>query len=339
MSTLLSIRTIETHAEGMPMRVVVAGVREALGKSMSERRAWLQENLNDIRDLLMNEPRGHAAMVGAILMPPARSDADFGVVYMSAGGFWAMCGHGTIGVATAIVDHGMVKVKEPYTEVRLDTPAGLIVTNVRVQDKKAVSVTFTNVPSYVLAHDQPIEISSYGKVPVSVVYGGNLYAVVEAKHLGVKLDPANIEELQDLGMEVVRAAQNRLSYARPTGTDIGPLRSMIFTEEATSDRPAKNLMVKEPRYFDRSPCGTGTSARMALAHHLGRLKLNEPFVHESIIGTRFVGELMSVTDVGGVPAVVPQITGRAWVTGTSEFTLDPTDVFPRGFKFTDPKTC
>lgn len=339
MLTPLSIRTVETHAEGMPMRVVVAGTPEVQGESMIQRKAWLEENLDHVRELLMNEPRGHAAMVGSILMPPTRPDADFGVVYMSAGGFWAMCGHGTIGVATAIVDRGMVKVTEPYTEVRLDTPAGLIVTKVRVQDKKAVSVTFTNVPSYVLAYDNNVEMPGFGSVPVSVVYGGNLYAVVEASQFGVNLEPTNIEDLTNLGMAVIKASQEQLTIKYPSGTNIGPLRSMIFTEEATTDKPARNLMVKEPRYFDRSPCGTGTSARMALAYHGGKLALNEPFVHESIIGTRFVGHLTGTTEVSGVSAVVPQITGRAWITGTSEFTLDPSDVFPRGFKFVDTKSC
>jgi proline racemase len=339
MSTTLSIRTVETHAEGMPMRVVVAGTPEVQGETMIQRKAWLEKNLDHVRELLMNEPRGHAAMVGSILMPPARPDADFGVVYMSAGGFWAMCGHGTIGVATAIADRGMVKVTEPYTEVRLDTPAGLIVTKVGVQNKRAVSVTFTNVPSYVLTHDSGVNIPGFGPVPVSVVYGGNLYAVVDASQFGVKLEPTNIEELTNLGMTIIKASQEQLTINYPPGTNIGPLRSMIFTEEAIADRPAKNLMVKEPRYFDRSPCGTGTSARMALAYHTGTLSLDEPFIHESIIGTRFVGQLTGVTEIGGVSAVIPQITGRAWITGTSEFTLDPSDVFPQGFKFVETKSC
>ncbi|MFM0180748.1 proline racemase family protein [Paraburkholderia aspalathi] len=339
MSTPLSVHTVETHAEGMPMRVVVAGTPEVRGESMIERKAWLEENLNDIRELLMNEPRGHAAMVGSILMPPTRADADFGVVYMSAGGFWAMCGHGTVGVATAIVNRGMVKITEPYTEVRLDTPAGLIATKVRVQDKRAISVTFTNVPSYVLAHDSIVNTPGFGSIPVSVVYGGNLYAIVNASHFGVKLEPNKIEDLTNLGMAVIKASKEQLSVRYPAGANIGPLRSMIFMEEATADKPAKNLMVKEPRYFDRSPCGTGTSARMALAYHTGELALNEPFVHESIIGTQFVGQLTGVTEVGGITAVIPQITGRAWITGTSEFTLDPSDVFPTGFKFVDPSSC
>jgi proline racemase len=301
---------------------------------MVARRAWLEANLDDVRDLLMNEPRGHAAMVGAILTPPERTDSHYGVVYMSSGGFWAMCGHGTIGVATAIVERGLVQVSEPYTEVRLDTPAGLIVTKVLVEGKKAVSVTFSNVPSYVLVPETRLMVSGAGPVNVSVVYGGNLYAVLDVAQFGQTLEISNLETLTNLGLAVVTATREQVPFNPPAGADIGPLRSVIFTTPATGDRPARNLMVKEPRYFDRSPCGTGTSARMALAHHFGELALDELFVHESIIGTRFEGKLTGTTEVGGIPAVLPQITGRAWITGTSEFTLDPSDVFPTGFKFT-----
>jgi proline racemase len=331
MPTRLPLRTIETHAEGMPMRIVIEGTPLIPGASMIERRAWLEANLDDVRQLLMNEPRGHAAMVGSILMPPARADADYGVVYMSAGGFWSMCGHGTIGVATAIVERAMVQVSAPYTEVRLDTPAGLIVAKVRVEGKKAVSVTFTNVPSFVLARDALIEVPDVGSVKVDVAYGGNLYAIVDVGQFGRQLDIAELEDLTDLGLAIVSATQLQVPFNNPSDLKLGRLRSMIFTEPAKADRPARNLMVKEPRYFDRSPCGTGTSARMALAHALGELALDTPFVHESIIGTRFVGKLKGMTDVGGIPAVIPQITGSAWITGTSEFTLDPSDVFPKGF--------
>jgi proline racemase len=329
----MPIRTVETHAEGMPMRVVVGGTPEPQGETMAERRAWLAANLDGVRGMLMNEPRGHAAMVGSIIMQPARNDADFGVVFMSGGGFWAMCGHGTIGVVTAIVETGLVAVTEPYTEVRLDTAAGLVVAKVHVKDGKALSVTFTNVPSYVLVPRARVEVRGVGPVDVSIVYGGNLYVVADAAQFGTALEIANLEDLTNFGLALVANAREQVQINHPPGTDIGPLRSAIFTEPAGAGRRARNLMVKEPRYFDRSPCGTGTSARMAMAHHFGELALDEPFPHESIIGTVFEGRLIGQTDVGGVPAVIPQITGRAWITGKSEFLLDPSDVFPMGFKF------
>lgn len=331
MNARLSFHTVDTHAEGMPMRVVVSGIPKIPGDTMVERKAWAEANLDHVRGLLMNEPRGHAAMVGAILMAPARKDADYGVIYMSGGGFWPMCGHGTIGVATMIVERAMVAVKEPYTEVRLDTPAGLIVTKVRVQDGKTVNVSFTNVPSYVIAQKQRVQVPGVGLVSVDVAYGGNLYVVAEIAQYGRTLNLEDLEELTNLGLATVKATREQVQLQHPWTSAIGPIRSALFIEDAMNGRPAKNLMVKERRYFDRSPCGTGTSARMALAHANGKLALDEPLVCESVLGGQFEGRLVGQTEVGGAPAVIPQITGRAWITGTAEFVLDPTDVFPQGF--------
>ena len=333
MTARTPLQTVDTHAEGMPMRILVSGAPPIPGDTMVARRAWAEANLQDLRGLLMNEPRGHAAMVGAILMPPARKDADFGVVYMSGGGFWPMCGHGTIGVASMIVERKLVEVKEPYTEVRLDTPAGLITTKVRVQDGKALQVTFTNVPSFVIAHEARVEVPGVGPILVDIAYGGNLYVLADMKQYRRQLKLEDLEELTNLGLATIAATRDQVPLKHPWTPAIGPLRSALFTEEAEGNRPAKNLMVKERRYFDRSPCGTGTSARMAVAHSLGRLAIGEALPCESLLGTVFEGRLSGVTEVNGSPAVIPQITGRAWITGTSEFVLDPTDVFPKGFEF------
>jgi proline racemase len=272
-------------------------------------------------------------MFGAILMPAARSDADHGVLFMSASGFVPMCGHGTIGVATVLIEKGMVKLIEPLTEIRLDTPAGLVVARVRVDRGRVLDVTFTNVPSFVLAKEVPVEIPTLGSVFVDVAYGGNFYAILDITQLKRELVLSDVEGLMDLGLAVVDAVRNQVPIRFPGDPANTRLRAAILVKPAAGDRPARNLMVKEPRYFDRSPCGTGTSARMAVAHLSGKLGLNEPFVHESILGTRFEGRLIGTTTVGDKPAVVPQITGRAWITGTSEFTLDREDPFPTGFKF------
>ena len=333
MSARLTLKTVDTHAEGMPMRVLVEGAPTIPGDTMVERRAWAEANLDDMRGMLMNEPRGHAAMVGAILMPPARSDADFGVVYMSGGGFWPMCGHGTIGVATMLVERGLVRAKEPYTEIRLDTPAGLIVTKVCVQNGKALSVSFTNVPSFVIAREERVEVPGVGPILVDIAYGGNLYVLADMRQFGRKLELDDLEELTTLGLTTIAATREQVPLKKPWTPAIGPLRSILFIEEAADGSPAKNLMVKERRYFDRSPCGTGTSARMALAHSKGRLSLDEPLLCEALLGGQFEGRITALTEVGGVTAVIPQITGRAWITGTAEFVLDSTDVFPKGFVF------
>ena len=327
----LLLRTVDTHAEGMPLRTIVDGLPIIPGNSMVARLAWAKENLDEVRELAVNEPRGHGPMMYAILMPPARPDADFGVVYMSGGGFWAMCGHGTIGLATVIVERGLVEVKEPFTQVRLDTAAGLIVTKVRVAGSKAVDVTFTNVPTYLLARNARVQVPHFGDIFVDVAYGGNVYTMIDVAQLGMRIESGNLEKFMDLGLDLVAATREQVTFQPPKGADLGPLRSSLFMEAAIGEKPARNLMVKEPRYFDRSPCGTGTSVRMALAHHKGELGLDESFVCESIVGSRFEGRLTGVTTVDGIPAVIPQITGRAWIVGTAEITLDPGDIFPRGF--------
>lgn len=333
MSASQLIRTVESHTEGMPTRIVVEGAAVVPGDSMHARLQWAEEHMNDMREFLMNEPRGHAAMFGAIVMPAIRQDADHGILFMSASGFLPMCGHGTIGVATVLVEKGLVKVSEPITEVRLDTPAGLVVAQVRVNAGRVIDVTFANVPSFVTESNARVEIPGVGSVLVDVAYGGNFYAILDITQIKRDLVLSDIEGLMDLGLAVIDAVRKQVPIKYPTDPTNVRLRAAILAKPASKDAPAKNLMVKEPRYFDRSPCGTGTSARMAVAYHAGKLALNESFIHESILGTRFEGRLVEVTKVGQVSAVVPQIKGRAWITGAAEFTLDPSDPFPAGFKF------
>ena len=326
------LKTVDTHAEGMPLRVVVEGLPPIPGHSMAEKLEWAKENLEWVRELLTSEPRGHGPMMYAILTPPTCTEADYGVFYMSGGGFWSMCGHGTIGVATMLVERGLVRSSEPETAVTLDTAIGLIATKVRVEGRKTVSVAFKNVPSYVLVQDARVHMPPYGDIAVSVAYGGNVYAMIEVEQLGLRLELQNLNTLTDLGLALVKATRDQVPFDDPTGIDPGQMRSSLFMQAADGNRPARNLMVKEPRYFDRSPCGTGTSVRMALAYSRGELGLNEPMVCESIIGSRFEGRILATTTVHGIPAINPQITGRAWLVGSAEFTVDPTDIFPRGFR-------
>jgi proline racemase len=327
------IQTVESHTGGMPTRIVIGGAPTVPGKSMVERFAWADDHLHDLREFLMNEPRGHAAMFGALLMPPTRDDADFGVLYMSASGFLPMCGHGTIGLATVIVERCMVPVTEPLTEVRLDTPAGLVVASVEVNAGRATDVTFKNVPSFVIARNESVVIPDLGSVSVDVAFGGNFYVILDVTQLGKLLQPADLRCLTDLGLAVIEATRNSVAIKHPTDPAMTQLRAAILSTPSSASQPARNLMVKEPGYFDRSPCGTGTCARMALAHHAGQLELGQTFVHESILGTRFEGRLLEKTMVGDTPAVIPEIKGRAWITGAAQFTLEGTDPFPRGFRF------
>lgn len=329
------VRVVDSHTEGMPTRVVTGGVGVLPGADMLERRAAFEADHDHLRTLLMYEPRGHAAMSGAILQPPTHPDADVAVLFIEVSGCLAMCGHGTIGVATVLVEEGMVEVTEPITRVRLEVPAGLVTADVEVRDGRAAAVTITNVASYVHATDVPLEVPGLGTLVVDVAFGGNFYALVSAEQLGIPLEPAREQDLIRAGIAVIAAADARIDPVHPEDDRIRGIEHLIVTGpgDAGTDGPVdgRSATVIHPGWIDRSPCGTGTSARMALLHHRGELALDTPYVHASFIDSRFEGRLVSTTTVGDHAAVIPTVRGRAWVTGRTEFVLDPTDPFPGGF--------
>jgi proline racemase len=320
----LIVAAVDSHTEGMPTRVVTAGVGPLPGATMLERKLRFEAERDDLRLLLMREPRGHAAMSGAILQPPTRPDADWGVLFIEVSGCLPMCGHGTIGVATVLVETGMVEVTEPETVVALDTPAGLVRVRVAVQDGRATAVTLRNVPSFLLARDREID-----GVPYDMAYGGNFYALVDASAAGVVVDPGRSDELIARGMGIMAAINRADAPVHPEDARIAGCRHVVFYEDGPDG--TRNATAIHPGWLDRSPCGTGTSARMAALHARGQLATGEAFVNESLIGTRFTGRVAEETTVGGLPAIVPEITGRAWVTGMGQYLLDASDPFPAGF--------
>jgi proline racemase len=289
---------------------------------MLDRKLHFEAHMDDLRLLLMREPRGHSAMSGAILQPPTRDDADWGVLFIEVSGCLPMCGHGTIGVATVLVETGMVEVREPETVVRLDTPAGLVEARVAVADGRARGVTLRNVPAFLYERDRRV-----GDLSCDIAFGGNFYAIVPAP---IEVAPANGAALVERGLEIMRAVNER-PPVHPQDERIAGCRHVIFHAAGSDGAHARNATAIHPGWLDRSPCGTGTSARMAALHAAGELALGEPFVNESVIGTRFTGRLMEETRVGDLPAVVPEITGRAWVTGMGQYLLDADDPFPAGF--------
>ncbi|WP_329580209.1 proline racemase family protein [Streptomyces sp. NBC_01361] len=326
-----TFHAVDSHTEGMPTRVIVGGVGTIPGATMAERRLHFMEHSDDIRTLLMYEPRGHSAMSGAILQPPTRPDADYGVLFIEVSGLLPMCGHGTIGVATVLVETGMVPVVEPVTTIRLDTPAGLVVASVAVEDGAAAAVTIENVPSFAHALDQKVEVPGFGEVGYDLAFGGNFYAIVELADLGLPFDRSRAKDLLAAGLSVMDAVNERARPVHPERDDINGCHHVYLKAPGSTAELSRHAMAIHPGWFDRSPCGTGTSARMAQLHARGELGLGDEFVNESFIGTRFTGRLLGETTVGTRPAVLPSITGRAWVTGTSQFHLDPTDPFPAGF--------
>jgi proline racemase len=315
----------------MPTRVVTGGVEPIPGATMLDRKLHFEAHADDLRLLLMREPRGHGAMSGAILQPPARDDADAGVVFIEVSGCLPMCGHGTIGVATVLVEEGMVAVAEPETVVRLDVPAGLVEARVAVRDGRARGVTLRNVPSFASALDAAVDVPGLGTVAYDMAYGGNFYAIVDATSVGLEVEPARAGELIARGADVMAAINAAAPPVHPEDERIAGCRHVIFTAPGGDGADARGATSIHPGWLDRSPCGTGTSARLAQLHARGALSVGEPFVHESVIGSRFTGRIVAETEVAGRPAIVPEITGRAWITGRAEYVLDPEDPFPVGF--------
>jgi len=330
------IHTVESHTEGMPTRVVVGGVGVIPGETMFDRRRHFMAHQDGLRRFLMTEPRGHSAMSGAILQPPTRPDADVGVLYIEVSGCLPMCGHGTMGVVTVLVETGMVEVTEPVTTIRLDTPAGLVIAEVQVSGGAARAVTLTNVPSFLLERDVTVEVKGFGEVRYDMAFGGNFYAILPLADLGIPFERARKQEILDAGLAVMASINDQRRPVHPDNPEIAVCHHVQFVAPGSTAEHSRHAMAIHPGWFDRSPCGTGTSARVAQLVAQGELAMDTDFVNESFIGTRFIGRAIERTTVGQGPtpldAIIPTITGRAWVTGTAQYHLDPTDPFPEGFE-------
>ena len=333
MRSKLLFSAVDSHTEGMPTRVITGGVAPIPGETMNDKRQYFQQNLDHLRTLLMTEPRGHGAMSGSIVMPSTREDCDFGVLYIEVSGLLPMCGHGTIGTATVLVETGMVEVVEPVTTIRLDTPAGPVTARVSVRDGHAESVTIQNVPSYTERLDAIIDVPGYGSIPYSIAFGGNFYAMVDLDAIGFDFDRRYKNEIMLAGLAIMDAINDAAPPVHPTIAGLDHVHHVEFIAPGSDATHSRHAMAIYPGWFDRSPCGTGTSARMAELWARGELPLQADFINESFIGSRFTGRLIEETVVGDVKAVIPTITGRAWVTGIGQYMLDPTDPYPAGFQF------
>lgn len=316
----------------MPTRVVTSGVGEIPGSTMFERRQYFMKHMDGIRQWLMYEPRGHSAMSGAILQSPTREDADWGVLYIEVSGCLPMCGHGTIGVATVLVERGLVEVVEPVTTIRLDTPAGLVVVDVEVSEGKAQSVTLTNVPSFSLALDQRVDVPGFGKITYDMAFGGNFYAIIPIERINLDFNRGNGQKILEAGLAISNAINEQNRPVHPENPAIAVCHHIDFISPGSEGQfHWRNAMAIHPGWFDRSPCGTGTSARLAQMVARGEFAEGDVLENESWIGSRFQGRVVGRTLVGDIPAIIPTITGRAWVMGESTWTLDPSDPFPSGF--------
>lgn len=323
--------TIDAHAAGEPLRLITSGVPELPGATILERRQYMAEHLDDIRRTLLFEPRGHADIYGAVLTPPVSDEADFGVIFLTNEGYSSMCGHGVIALTTILLERGMVERKDALTEIVYDSPAGLIRATASVDGGRVQSVAFRNVPGFRLAQNMQIA-TSRGTVPVDVAFGGAFYALVDAKELGLDVVPENVDELRRTGMEIKLAVDRQMEIVHPEEPKLHGMYGTIISEgPRTSGGNGRNVTVYAEGAIDRSPCGTGTSAKLACIYADGKLALSESYVHESIISTTFTGRVLAETTVGGLPAVVTEITGRGYLTGLHQFIVVPDDPTRQGF--------
>lgn len=334
------ISTIDSHTAGECTRLVMSGLPPIPGQTMAERLAYAEEHLPWVPGFLLLEPRGHKDMFGAILVPPCSPDADVGVLFMDNQGYEPMCGHAVIGVATTVLETGMFEMTEPETLVTLDTPSGPVQVYAQVEDGRVASVSFENVPAFVYRSDVALHVPEVGEVTVDVAFGGLFFVFVNARQLGIELVPASAARLADLGMRILAVANEQVTVRHPELPHIDRIIDLRFYVEPGSEgADSRNVVILGDHMVDRSPCGTGTSAETALRYARGQLEVGESFVTESIIGTRFKGQVVAETQIGSgsevFPAVIPRITGSAYVTGFHRFVLDAEDPFPQGFRLTD----
>ncbi len=319
-------QTIETHTGGNPTRTIVSGVPPVPGRTMLEKMRELQAHHDDIRQVLMYEPRGHGVMSGAVLLPPADPAADVGVVYIEVGGYLPMCGHDTIGVVTALLETGLLPATEPETELALDTPAGLVRVAAAVRAGVVEAVRFTNVPAFVLHRGVAVAVPGVGPVSLDIAWGGNFYGLVEAAAAGVSLTPGGAAQAIRVAQAIRAAVSPMRAVRHPALPGVEGLTHIEFFGPASSSAAdVRNMVVVPAGGVDRSPCGTGTAAKAAVMHAAGQLPLGASFRHESVTGAVFTATALESTQVGGLDALVVAVEGSAQLYGESTFVQEADD--------------
>jgi proline racemase len=342
------ITAVDAHACGEPGRVIVGGILDIPGATMFEKKLHLERHRDDLRKRMLREPRGYPALCCNLVLPPTRPEADAGFVIMEQSEYPPMSGSNTICVATVLIETGMVPTREPITNLVFDTPAGLVGVEAAVSNGKVTSVTFESVPAFAVHLDARIEIGGLGSVVVDVAYGGMFYVIADAIPLGLHLTSDEGKDIVRIGEMIKAAAREQLPVVHPENPDIsGVTIAQLFAPPTKPGAHAKNCVVVStgtlgwnrpgswPGVLDRSPCGTGTCAKMATLHAKGKLPLFQNFVHEGVLGTTFIGQLIRETRVGPYSAVIPTLSGTAWITGLAHYVVDPDDPFPNGYTVGD----
>ncbi len=328
----INISTFDAHTGGEPLRILIGGYPALQGGTLLERRRFLRENYDNLRTALMWEPRGHREMYGCIVTDPVAPDADFGVLFLHNEGYSTMCGHAIIALAKVAVEAGKIAVSEPETRICFETPAGLVTAYVTIKNGGAETIRFENVPSFVQALDQKIEVPGLGTIRYDLAFGGAFYAFVDAGQLGLHCQKDETFQLIEKGMKIKRAIVRQLPMRHPFHDELNFLYGTIFTCPPTSkDVFSRNVCIFADGQVDRSPTGTGVSARLAIHYTRGEINVNEPLVFESIVDSRFTGRVLQTLLYGEYRAIIPQVEGTAHIIGRHEFFIDPDD--PLGFGF------
>ena len=328
------LASVEAHTAGEPLRVITTGLPEIPGKTILEKRRFAQQHLDHLRTGLMWEPRGHADMYGAIVTPPTTPDGDLGVLFLHNEGFSTMCGHGIIALTKVVLDCGWIEKSGSEPLLRIDTPAGRVTATARLGDDGVESVSFVNVPSFVTLGNRRVEVPGMGEITFDLAFGGAFYAFCDAEALGLGLEAADHGRLVDAGKKIKKAVAADIEIEHPQERDLGFLYGTIFVgPPASSSHHSRNVCVFAEGEVDRSPTGTGVSARAAIHHARGELPVGEWITIESILGTCFDVRIVETTRCGPFDAVLPEVTGSAYITGENRFYFDPADPLAGGFIF------
>ena len=342
------ITAVDAHAEGEPGRVITGGIGPIPGETVFDQMQHLERERDDLRKLMLREPRGYPGLCCNLIVPSRNPEADIGFIIMEQMEYPAMSGSNTICVVTVLLETGILPMVEPVTELTLEAPAGLVRVRAECRDGKVTRVHFTNVPAFAVHLDVPVEVPQVGTIKVDVAWGGMMFVLFEGWQVGLNLTPDEGADCVRFGEMVKAATREQYPTVHPENPALtGPTISMITGPPSSKHAHGRNTVVISTGDFDwdtpstwtgaldRSACGTGTSARMAVLNAKGKLGLNREYVHESILGTTFVGKLVGKTTVGPYQAVIPEISGQGWITGLAQYVLDPTDPFPEGFRVAD----
>lgn len=332
------INVVGVHTAGERNDVVVGGVLDVPGKTMFDKMNYLRTQSDHLRKILLYEPRGTVAQCMNLVLPPCHPDADVGFVIMESEFYVPMSGSNTICTVTALLETGMIPMQEPVTRFTLEAPAGLVAVEATCRDGKCTGVKFSNVPCFVFGLDKEVNVPGLGKIKVDVAYGGMIYAIVDAAALGYDIDRAEARELVEVGEAIKAAAAEQVPAVHPLEPEIHTINQTLFAgplRETAQGKTARNAVIVSPGRIDRSPCGTGTSARLAVMHAKGQIGVGERFVHQSILGTEYEGEIIETLSVGPYQGIRPTIKGQAWITGFFQYVVDPSDPFQEGYTLSD----